>query len=168
MRSIFEITASDFGWICQNQTCWVSFSSGSLESGINLLVQLWPIFFSQFSPVDHHKNFKLHFTGPKPIPTRVQFENGFSLNMGPCAVMEARALALHSFTEEFWHDCEHRDATLVANDVLLRWRSDCQRFPPRAYKARNLVWKGSDPPLWRTLSSAERLAICGFSFHSSG
>ena len=24
------------------------------------------------------------------------------------------------------------------------------------------MWKGSDPPLWRTFSSAERLAICGF------
>ena len=31
-----------------------------------------------------------------------------------------------------------------------------------SYEARNIVWKGSDPPLWRTLSSAERLAICGF------
>ena len=50
----------------------------------------------------------------------------------------------------------------VADDVLFRWRSDRQRFPPRAYEARNLVWKGSDPPLWRTFSSAERLTICGF------
>ena len=46
--------------------------------------------------------------------------------------------------------------------MLLRWRSDRQRFPPRAYEARNLLWKGSDPPLWRRCSSAERLAICGF------
>ena len=76
--------------------------------------------------------------------------------------MEARAPALHSFTEEFWHEWDHKNATFVANDVLLRWRSDRQRFPPRAYEARNLVWKGSDPPLWRTLSSAERLAVCGF------
>ena len=66
--------------------------------------------------------------------------------MDPCAVMEARAPALHSFTEEFWHEWDHRDATLVANDVLLHWRSDGQRSPPRAYEARNLVWKGSDPP----------------------
>ena len=50
----------------------------------------------------------------------------------------------------------------MADDVLLHWRSDRHRFPPRAYEARNLVWKGSDPPLWRTFSSAERLAICGF------
>ena len=86
----------------------------------------------------------------------------FSLNMDPRAVMEARTPALHPFTEEFLHEWDHRDATSVANDVLLRWRSDDQRFPPRAYEARNLVWKGSDPPLWRTFSSAERLAICGF------
>ena len=76
--------------------------------------------------------------------------------------MEARAPSLHSFTEEFLHVVDHEDATSVAQDVLLRWRSDRQRFPPRAYEARNLVWKGSDPPVWRTLSSAERLAICGF------
>ena len=31
-----------------------------------------------------------------------------------------------------------------------------------AHEARNLVWKGSNPLLWRTFSSAERLAICGF------
>ena len=42
----FEIAASDFGWICHNHTCWVSFSSGSLESGINRLVKLWPNFFA--------------------------------------------------------------------------------------------------------------------------
>ena len=46
--------------------------------------------------------------------------------------------------------------------MLHRWRSDGQRFLPQAYEARNLVWKESDPPLWRTLSSAERLAVCGF------
>ena len=67
-----------------------------------------------------------------------------------------------SFTEEFWQEWSHQEATSVADDVLFRWRSDRQRFPPRAYEARNLVWKGSDPPLWRTFSSAERLAICGF------
>ena len=68
----------------------------------------------------------------------------------------------YSFTEEFWQEWDHKEATSVANDVFLRWRSDRQRFPPRAYEARNLVWKGSDPPRWRTVSSAERLAICGF------
>ena len=36
----FEIAASDFGWVNQNRTLWVSFSSGSLESGINCLVKL--------------------------------------------------------------------------------------------------------------------------------
>ena len=50
----------------------------------------------------------------------------------------------------------------MAKDVLHRWRADGQRFPPQAYEAKNLVWKGSDPPLWRTPTSAERLAICGF------
>ena len=50
----------------------------------------------------------------------------------------------------------------MAGVVFFRWRSDRQLFPPRACEARNLVWKGSDPPFWRTFSSAERLAICGF------
>ena len=158
----FELAASDFGWICQNHTCWVSFSTGSLKNGIDRLVQLWPDFFSQFSPEDPHRHFKLQFTGPKPIPTRVHIEDGFSLNMDPCEVMKSNAPALVSFTEEFWQEWNHKDATSVADDVLFRWRSDRQRFPPRAYEARNLVWKGSDPPLWRTFSSAERLAICGF------
>ena len=158
----FEIAASDFGRIRHNHPCCLSFSSGSLESGINRLVKLCPDFFSLTLPDVHNTNFRIHFTGPKPIPTRVHFENGFSLNMDPRAVMEARVPALHSFTEEFLHEVDHEDATSVAKDVLLRWRSDSQRFLPRAYEARNLVWKGSDPPLWRTLSSAERLAICGF------
>ena len=82
--------------------------------------------------------------------------------MDPCEVMKSNAPALYSFTEEFWQEWDHREATTVANDVLLRWRSDRKRFPPRAYEARNLVWKWSDPPLWRTFSAAERLAICGF------
>ena len=77
--------------------------------------------------------------------------------------MKANAPALYSFTEEFWQEWDHREATSVANDVLLRWRSDRQGFPPRAYEARNLVWKGSDPPLWRTFSSAERSADLWFS-----
>ena len=157
----FDIAASDFGWICQNHTCWVSFSSGSLESGINRLVKLWPAFFSLSLPRPYGRNtgFRIRFTGPKPIPTQVHIENGFSLDMDP---REARTPALNPFTEEFLHGVDREDATLVAKDVLHRWRSDGQRFPPRAYEARMLVWKGSDPPLWRTLSSAERLAICGF------
>ena len=81
--------------------------------------------------------------------------------MDPSEVMKANAPAPYSFTEEFWQEWDHKEATSVANDVLLRWRSDRQRFPPRAFEARNLVWKGSDPPLWRTFSSAERLANCG-------
>ena len=44
----FEIAASDFGWICQNHTCWVSFSTGSLKNGIDRLVQLWPDFSHRF------------------------------------------------------------------------------------------------------------------------
>ena len=141
----FEIAASHFGWICQNHTCWVSFSSGSLESGINRLVKLWPDFFSLSLPDGHNTGFRIQLTGPKPIPTRVHLENDFTLNMDPRAVMEARAPALHSFTEEFLHEVDHEDATSVAKDVLLRWRSDSQHFPPRAYEARNIVWKGSDP-----------------------
>ena len=57
----FEIAASDFGWICQNHTCWVSFSSGSLKDGIDRLVQLWPGFFSQFSPEGSSQAFQASF-----------------------------------------------------------------------------------------------------------
>ena len=135
----FEIAASDFGWICQNHTCWVSFSLGSSESGINRLVKLWPDFFSLSLPDGHNTGFKLRFTGPKPIPMRVHLENGFSLNMDARAVMEARTPALHPFTEEFLHGVDHNDSTLVAKDVLHRWRSDGQRFLPQAYEAINLV-----------------------------
>ena len=53
--------------------------------------------------------------------------------------MKANAPALYSFTEEFWQEWDLRDATSVANDVLLRWRSDRQRFPPRAYEARKIL-----------------------------
>ena len=101
-------------------------------------------FFSQIRPEEPNRHFKLQFTGPKPIPTRVHIEDGFSLNMDPCEVMKSNAPALVSFTEEFWQEWNHKDATSVADDVLFRWRSDRQRFPPRAYEARNLVWKGSD------------------------
>ena len=76
--------------------------------------------------------------------------------------MKSNAPALVPFTEEFSQEWNYKDITSVADDVLFRWRSNRQRFQPRAYEARNLVWKGSDPPLWRTFSSAERLAICGF------
>ena len=76
--------------------------------------------------------------------------------------MEARTPAFHPFTEKFLHGVDHNDSTLVAKDVLHRWRSDGQRSPPQAYEARNLVWRGSDPLLWRTPTSAELLAVCGF------
>ena len=158
----FEIAASDFGWVSQNRTLWVNFSSGPLDSGINRLVKLWPVFFSLSSPTGRNTGFRIRFTGPKPIPAQVHIEYGFLLDMDPRAVMEARAPALHSFTEEFLHTLDSEDATFVAKDVLHCWRADGQRFPPQAYEAKNLVWKGSDRPLWRTPSSAERLAICGF------
>ena len=96
----FEIATFDFGWVSQNYTLWVSFSSGSLESGLNRLVKLWPVFFSLSSPMGRNTGFRILFTGPKPIPAQVQKENGFLLNMDPRAVMETRAPALHLFTEE--------------------------------------------------------------------
>ena len=161
-RKYDEIAASDFGWVSQNHTLWVTFSSGSLESGINRLVKLWPVFFSLSSPIGRNTGFRIRFTGPKPIPAQVQKENGFLLNMDPRAVVEARAPALHPFTEEFLHTLDSEDATLVAKDVLHLWRADGQRLPPQADEAKNIVWKGSDLHLWRTPSSAERLAICGF------
>ena len=136
----FEIEASDFGWVNQNRALWVSFSSGSLESGINRLVKLWPDFFLLSSHSCCVTGFRLRFTGPKPIPTNVHIENGFSLNMDPRAVMETRVPALHPFTEEFLHWVDREDAT-VADDVIHRWRADGQRFSPHVYEARNLVWK---------------------------
>ena len=75
--------------------------------------------------------------------------------------MKSNAPALYSFTKELWQEWDHREATTVANDVLLRWHSDRKRFPPRAYEARNLVEMVRSTPL-KTFSSAERLAICGF------
>ena len=85
---------------------------------------------------------KLKFTGPKPIPTRVHIEDGFSLNMDPYEVMKSNAPAFDSFSEEFWQEWNHKDATSVAEDVLFRWRSDRQRFPPRAYQARKSCVEG--------------------------
>ena len=116
----------------------------------------------------HNTGFRFRSTGTKSIPTQVHIENGFSLDMEPRAVMEARTLVLHPFTEEFLHGVDSEGATSVAEDVSHRWRSDGQRFPPRAYEARNLVWKGSDPLHWRTLNSAERFGDLRFSCHSFG
>ena len=92
----FEIAASDFGWVSHNRMLWVSFSSGSLESGINRLVQLWPVFFSLSSPTNRNTGFKICFR-PEANSSASSYRERFLV--GPRAVMEARAPALHPLTE---------------------------------------------------------------------
>ena len=75
--------------------------------------------------------------------------------------MDSNAPALDSFTEDL-AGVETSRGHIGGRRCVVPLAFRLPTFPPRAYEARNLVWKGSDPPLWRTFSSAERLAICGF------
>ena len=63
--------------------------------------------------------------------------------MDPCEVLKSNAPALDSFTEEFWQEWNHKEATSVADVVLLRWRSDRQRFRHVLMKPQILC--GKDP-----------------------
>ena len=99
----FEIAASDFGWVSQNRTLWGEFLVRLPRKRLKPFGQTVACVFLT---TGRNTGFRIRFTGPKPIPTQVHVENGFLLDMDPRAVMEARAPALHPFTEEFLHTLE--------------------------------------------------------------
>ena len=63
---------------------------------------------------------------------------------------------MHTFTREFLHPSDR--VASVSPSAAERFVSDSKRFPPGAYEAPSLAWKG---PSWRTLSPGERAQILG-------
>ena len=73
--------------------------------------------------------------------------------------MKANAPALYSFTEEFWQEWDHREAT-SANDVLLRWRSDRFAVLAAIWQHRDLL-TGKDVIFFRDNEAAASAMIKG-------
>ena len=106
----------------------------------------------------------LQYAGSKALPPRVHLDGGFQFMIDPQHVLEEKGKgAMHTFTREFRHP-EDRMASVSAA-AAERFLCDGKRFPPGAYEANSLVWKG---PTWRTLSPGERAQIMGVPPESLG
>ena len=101
---------------------------------------------------------EFRFMGPKPVPGKVSWEQGFAPIFNPSDVVAAKGKgAMHTFTREFRHPTDRvRQVTPAA--AAARFESDDRRFPPGAYEERCLVWHGES---WRTPSPNERCELMG-------
>ena len=100
-------------------------------------------------------SFDLRYSGTKPIPAAVHIDSHYSLPFDPrTLVKEGGDKALYPFVRCFPHpeDLCHR----ATPEAVERFRQDNRRYPPAAYEARNLLWRGEE---WRQPSSRERACI---------
>ena len=98
----FEIAASDFGWVSQNRTFMGEFLVRLPRKRPKPFGQNMACVFSHCPRLwltTQVSEFALQ--ARSQFQRQVHIENGFLLDMDPRAVMEARAPALHPFTEEF-------------------------------------------------------------------
>ena len=83
----------------------------------------------------------LQYAGSKALPPRVHLDGGFPVyDRPPACFGRERKGAMHTFTREFRHP-EDRMASVSAA-AAERFLCDGKRFPPGAYEANSLVWKG--------------------------
>ena len=144
-----RIDASLCGWVHRNRLYWLIGSKGSVSDQCDAPDD-WEWDSDSRIP-------SLQFAGAKPLPPRVHLEQGYQLMIDPPNVLRKKGEgAMHTFTREFLHPADR--IASVSPSAAERFVSDSKRFPPGAYEAPSLAWKG---PSWRTLSPGERAQILG-------
>ena len=123
----FEIAASDFGWVNQNRTLWVSFSSGSLESGINRLVKLWPVFFLTVLAYGSQHRFQNSLHRPEANSCASPYRERFLARHEPTSGHGSASARPLPSPRSFSLDMDPRDVSLLRN---------ARAFPAQAYEAK--------------------------------
>ena len=150
------IDAAGCGWAHRRRLYWLVGSRGSVAD-LGQAPDSWEW-------LDDDAAVTLQYAGSKALPPRVHLDGGFQFMIDPQHVVEEKGKgAMHTFTREFRHP-EDRMASVSAA-AAERFLCDGKRFPPGAYEANSLVWKG---PTWRTLSPGERAQIMGVPPESLG
>ena len=145
------INAGPCGWVQRRRLFWLS----SRLRGASKELQppaSWNWVESETHPIP-----ELRYEGPKPIPGRVTWEDGYAPMLDPALVVSMKGEgAMHTFTREFRHpgDRLHQVSAEAAN----RFEIDHRRFPPGAYEEHSLVWRQDE---WRTPSPDERSQVMG-------
>ena len=111
-----------------------------------------------FDVVQSALGTEIRYIGPKPLPSKVFFEEGFSPLFEPSTVVAGQGRgAMYTFTREFFHPEDRVDE--ASPEAVARFYADNRRFPPAAYEEQSLLWKGKH---WRTPYPQERAAMMGF------
>ena len=142
--------AAPCGWVQRRRLLWLT------VNGVGVSPQCAPpdgwdwILHSQSEP-------ELRYQGQKPIPPKVHFEDNFQplFDAGE-VVRQSGQGAMHPFTREFWHPADRTH--LTSPDATARFYADDRRFPPSAYSAESLLWRGDS---WRQPSPMERCQMMG-------
>ena len=91
------------------------------------------------------------YAGKSPVPAKPLQLAGFELQVNPLQVIKENGReALHTATAEFYHPTDL--VARVSPEAASRFHKDQRRFPPAAYEAESLLWKGE---AWRTPSPEE-------------
>ncbi len=144
------IDAALMGWVARKRLYWMA-SLRRCLSADTVLPSGWECL--QTSPL--YPEFR--FVGPKPFPSKIAWEQGFTPLFNAADVVAARGHgAMHTFTREFRHP---RDRIAQASPAAAeRFECDQRRFPPTAYEEHSLLWRNDK---WRVPSPSERAEIMG-------
>jgi hypothetical protein len=145
------IQAGQCGWCQRTRLYWAAGPRG----GITALPR--PTLPDGWSmQQDRSGHFNASYAGPKPIPTRVPFSEGFAPIFDPKEVVCAGKGGMSTFTREFYHPDDR--VSRSSAEASERFYADSRRFPPSSYEANSLLWKQDK---WRQPSPAERATMMG-------
>ena len=151
--SPIRINAATCGWVQRNRLYWLCSRRGGLEANLQP-PESWTWSTAVTTP-DSPPG--LQYCGQKPVPQRVQWEDGFYPMLDPLQVLQQQGKgAIHTFTREFYHLGDK--LSQVSPHAGERFLADSRRFPPGAYEERSLVWKTD---AWHPLEPSERGQIMG-------
>ena len=142
--------AAPCGWVQRRRLLWLT------VNGVGVSPSSTPP--DGWSWVPHQDDVpELRYQGPKPIPSKVHFEDHFQpLFDASEVVRQAGKGAMHPFTREFWHPSDR--VSMTPPDAAARFFADDRRFPPSAYGSESLLWRGD---CWRQPSPSERCQMMG-------
>eukprot|EP00435_Cladocopium_sp_Y103_P025431 s4491_g6.t1 len=152
MRSLpIAVNAASCGWTQRLRLFWLC----SRRRG--LAANLQPPESWQWSQQPTSQGIpELVYKGAKPIPARLQCDDGFQPLLDPLKVLQSAGDgAMHTFTREFYHPADR--IKQVSPAAAARFEDDARRFPG-GYEEHCLVWRQDQ---WRALLPAERAQLLG-------
>ena len=125
------IDAASRGWVSRRRAFWVTSRRGGLGPEHKRPTD-WT-----WTECEQAFVGQLQYSGAKPVPWRVFFEQGFSPLWSAADVLRGLAKPFFVFSREFYHPCDHLGGTSAA--AVDRFHADCRRFPVPAYEESSLL-----------------------------